>query len=135
MAGQLQNYIANWQRITSDPFILDVVAHCYIDFEDEPLPRSNIARPQCTFRTSEQIIIDNEIEKFLEKGIIEPSIYEKSQVISPIFTRGKKDSSHRVIFNLKKLNESVSYHHFKMDTLETALKLMTENCFMTSLDL
>ena len=135
MAGQLQNYIANWQRITSDPVILDVVAHCHIEFEDEPLLSSNIARPQCTFSTSEQIIIDNEIEKFLEKGIIEPSIYETCQVISPIFTRVKKDGSHRVIFNLKKLNESVSYHHFKMDTLETALKLMTENCFMTSLDL
>ena len=135
MAGQLQNYIANWQRITSDPVILDVVAHCHIEFEDEPLLSSNIARPQCTFSTSEQIIVDNEIEKFLEKGIIEPSIYETCRVISPIFTRVKKDGSHRVIFNLKKLNESVSYHHFKMDTLETALKLMTENCFMTSLDL
>ena len=55
--------------------------------------------------------------------------------MSPIFTRVKKDGSHRVIFNLKKLNESVSYHHFTMDTLETALKLMTENCCMTSLDL
>ena len=135
MASQLQNYIANWQRITSEPFILDVVAHCHIDFEDEPLLRSNISRPQCTFSTSEQIIIDNEIQKFLEKGIIEPSIYETCQVISPIFTRVKKDGSHRVIFNLKKMNESASSHHFKMDTLETALKLMTENCFMTSLDL
>ena len=65
MAGQLQNYIANWQRITSDPFILDVVVRCHIDFEDEPLLCSNIARPQYTFGTSEQIIIDNEIEKFL----------------------------------------------------------------------
>ena len=74
MAGQLQNYIANWQRITSDPFILDVVVHYHIDFEDEPLLRSNIARPQCTFSTSEQIIIDNESGKFLEKGIIESSI-------------------------------------------------------------
>ena len=74
-SSQMQNYIVNWKRITSDPFILDVVAHCHIDFEDEPLLRSNIARLQCTFSTSEQIIIDNEIEKVLEKGIIEPSIY------------------------------------------------------------
>ena len=60
---------------------------------------------------------------------------ETFQIISPIFTRVKKDGSHRVIFNLKKLNESVSYYHFKMDTVETALKLMTENYYMTSLDL
>ena len=66
---------------------------------------------------------------------MEPSIYETYQVMYPILTCVKKDGSHRVIFNLKKLNESVSYHHFKMDTVETALKLMTENCFMTSLNL
>ena len=40
-----------------------------------------------------------------------------------------------VIFNLKKLDESVSYHQFRMDTLETALKLITANRYMTSLDL
>ena len=114
MAGQLQNYIANWQRITSDSFN----AHCQIDFEDEPLLRSNIARPQYTFSKSEKLIIDNEIEKFPKIGIIEPSMYETCQVISPIFTRVKKDGSRRVIFNLKKLNKSVSYYHFKMDTLE-----------------
>ena len=60
---------------------------------------------------------------------------ETYQVISPIFTRVKKDGSHRGIFNVKKWNESVSYNHFKMDTLETTLKLITENCYMTSLNL
>ena len=35
----------------------------------------------------------------------------------------------------KKLNQDVTYHHFKMDTLATALTLITNDCFMTSLDL
>ena len=56
-------------------------------------------------------------------------------MISPIFVRPKKDGSHRVILNLKKLNEAVSYHHFKMDALETAIKLMRPGCYMTSIDL
>ena len=68
-------------------------------------------------------MIDIKIEKFLENGIIELSVNKPGQIDSPIFTCLKKDGSQRVIFNLKKLNESVSYHHFKMDTLETALKL------------
>ena len=55
-------------------------------------------------------------------------------MISPIFIRPKKDGSHRVTFNLK-LNEAVSYHHFKMDTLETAIKLMKLGCYVTSIDL
>ena len=39
-----------------------------------------------------------------------------------------------VMFSLKKLNEAGCYHHFKMDTLETAIKLMRPGCYMTSID-
>ena len=75
MAGQLQNYVDSWQRITLDPFILDVVAHCHIDFQDEPSLCSNNSRSQYTFSTSEKIIIDNEVVKFRKKGIIEASMH------------------------------------------------------------
>jgi hypothetical protein len=40
-----------------------------------------------------------------------------------------------MILNLKKLNESVEYHHFKMDTLEFALNLIKPNSFCASIDL
>ena len=124
-----------WEKITSDPFILDTVTHCHIQFDFDPEPHFSATRPHSSFTEFEQAIIDNEIEKFLQKGIIRLSSFEDGQVISPIFTRPKKDGSHRVIFNLKRLNESVSYHHFKMDTLETAIKLIRPSCFMTSIDL
>ena len=124
-----------WEKITSDPFILDAVTHCHIDFDFEPEPLFSATRPHSSFTEVEQTIIDDEIEKFLQKGIIRLSLFEDGQVISPIFTRPKKDGSHRVTFNLKRLNESVSYHHFKMETLETAIKLIRPSCFMTSIDL
>ena len=40
-----------------------------------------------------------------------------------------------MILNLKPLNEFVDYHHFKMDTFRTALKLIRPGCFMASVDL
>ena len=40
-----------------------------------------------------------------------------------------------MILNLSKLNEFVEYHHFKMDTLEVAMKLIEPHCFMTLIDL
>jgi hypothetical protein len=40
-----------------------------------------------------------------------------------------------MILNLKKFNEFVPYHHFKMDTFEIALKLINKNTFMASVDL
>ena len=133
-AGGLQHFVHEWKKITSDPFVLDAVTHCHIEFDWVPEALSGATRPYHSFTEAEQTIID-EVEKFLLKGIISLSLYEDGQVISPIFVRPKKDGSHRVIFNLKRLNEAVSYHHFKMDTLETAIKLMRPGCYMTSIDL
>ena len=40
-----------------------------------------------------------------------------------------------MILNLKKLNEHVAYHHFKMDSLSTVIKLVSRDCYMASVDL
>ena len=40
-----------------------------------------------------------------------------------------------MILNLKGLNRHIEYHHFKMDTLWSAVRLMTPQCYMASLDL
>ena len=50
-----------------------------------------------------------------------------------IFVRPKNDGG--LILNLKNLNEHAEYHHFKMDTLQSAIRLMTPNCYMASVDL
>jgi hypothetical protein len=72
----------------------------------------------------------------LSKDIIEQSHSEYGEIISPIFLRPKKETDKvRVIFNLKHLNGAVTYRKFKMDTLESAIKLMKPGCFMTSIDL
>ena len=46
----------------------------------------------------------------------------------------KKDGTHRLILNLKRFNESVS-HRFKMDSLSTITKLVTQNCYMAAVDM
>lgn len=107
--------------------------HCYIDFDKE-IPKQ-FKYPVQKFDFHEEIIIDKEIDKLLDIGVIEEAKHEEDQFISPIFTRPKKDGEHRMILNLKDLNMSVEYHHFKMDTFETVLKLVKPNCFMASIDL
>ena len=54
--------------------------------------------------------------------------------VSPIFLREKRNK-HRLILNLKELNNSIPKHHFKMDTLKSALNMTRKNCFMASIDL
>ena len=40
-----------------------------------------------------------------------------------------------MILNLKVLNKSIVYHHFKMDTLSSVIKPIRPNCFMATIDL
>ena len=46
-----------------------------------------------------------------------------------------KDGSFRLILNLKSLNKDMEYHHFKMETLQTAITLMHPQCWFASIDL
>ena len=68
-------------------------------------------------------------------GIVSYSEPQVNQILSPIFLRPKNNGTYRLIFNLKALNDSVVYHHFKLDTLEATLQPFTPGCYMTSLDL
>ena len=60
---------------------------------------------------------------------------EPGQIVSSIFLHPKKDGSYRLNLNLKQFNTNVVYHHFKMDSIQTIVQLVTPNCFMASLDL
>lgn len=69
------------------------------------------------------------------KGVICEVEHCSDEFISHIFTRPKPNGKIRIILNLTKLNEFIEYEHFKMESLNTALSLMEQDCFMTSIDL
>ena len=48
---------------------------------------------------------------------------------------GLRKMDHRMILNLKSLNKNITHHHFKMNTVLTAVRLMRPGCFMASIDL
>ena len=70
-----------------------------------------------TYYLDDDLIIAGEINKLLEKGVINKTTHCDTEFISTVFTRPKKVGSHRLILKLKKLNEYVTYHHFKMESL------------------
>ena len=97
--------------------------------------RRYISPPPPPTPSQEQSIIGEEISKLLRKGVITGASHCTGEYISTIFIRPKKDGAHRLILNLKKVNEYVEYHHFNMDTLQSAIRLMKHNCYMASVDL
>lgn len=113
--------------------ILDTVKGLNIDFIANPWQGK--VPSQKKFSLGESKIIESEINKLLVKGVIIPTTHEPGEFISTIFLRPKPDGTHRMILNLKKLNESVVYRHFKMDTLWTVVRMMKPNCYMASIDI
>ena len=134
VAGQTGNCISEWRKITSDPEILDYVEHCHIEFVDNPCKYS-INNGRSFFNVQQQLILDTEVETLLQLGAIGRSVHELDECLSPIFVVPKSDGSHRLIFNFKICNEAVIFRHFKMDTLNTVLNLITPGAYMASLDL
>ena len=83
---------------------------------------------------AEKMIIDNEIEILLKKGVIVPSDFVSGDFVSAIFTRPKADGSYRVTLNLKKLNESGRYKHCKLESLYDVLNMILPGAYMASVD-
>ena len=116
--------------------ILDWVEHCHIEFIDNVPPVQKGGYKTIKFNDSESAIIDAEIKKLLKKGVIVESAHSEGEFVSTIFLRLKKNGiDYRMILNLKELNNYVVYRHFKMDSLKSVTDLMTQGCFMASVDI
>ena len=126
----LKHCLNEWQNITSDKVILDLVRGYIIEFEETP-HQTTVPR-ECKFNLTELEYVRNEIQILLAKKVIQISTFEPGQFISSIVLLPKKNGKFRMILNLKYLNK---YAHFKMDTLQSCLNLVTPSCFMASIDL
>ena len=83
--------------MTSDTYILDIVKNGLpLDFLQFPEQTFYNA---CNLTQEENLILDKEIIKLLEKRIVVETFHEKDEFISNLFTRPKRDGSKRMILN------------------------------------
>lgn len=101
------------------------------------MPTQNFIPKPLKFSCEEQQKIDKEIARFLQCKIIEKvDKVEDNEFISNIFFRPKKDGRVRIILNLKSFNKHfLEKMHFKMETLQSAIDAMRQNCYFGSVDL
>ena len=131
--GKVKLFLRNWQALTQDPSILNLVRGWRIPFLRKP-HQSRIPN-EIPLNALETAAVDIEIENMLQKGAICKSKMEENQYISGIFVRPKKDGRFRPIINLKHLNKDIEYVHFKMDNLSDIKHLLKKGDVMTKLDL
>ena len=133
-AGRLKYFAENWKKITSDDVVLDIVQNCHLQLKEGTNP-INTKVPYSFFNAREEQIIQGEIKKLLKMEVLIEVEHCSDEFLSPIFVVPKKNDEYRMILNLKNFNENIEYYHFKMDTFESAIKLIKPNCYMASVDL
>ena len=132
----MKQFVPAWKDITDDPEVLDWVEHCHLEFKDGVPPVQETDYKVIQFNDAEAAIIDSEIVQLLNKGVIVESPHSQGEFVSSIFVRLKKNGvDYRMILNLKELNKFIVYRHFKMDSLKTVTDLMSQGCYMASVDI
>ena len=91
--------------------------------------------PEIKFTKTERKFVRQEIRNLKEKEVLVEATHVAEEYISNIFLREKREpGKYRMILNLKHLNKFVDKKHFKMDTLQTTLALVTPGCTFMSFD-
>lgn len=90
---------------------------------------------QIKFNQKQTEIIDQGVLELLNKREISKSKFKTNQFISNIFIVEKKNGKLRPVINLMKLNEFISYHHFKMETLDVVLSSIKRYSYFVSIAL
>ena len=130
--GKIREFKEQWEEITDSSWVLSVINGVSIDQNSiELIPD----KQEIQFEPEMHEAMAKEVEKLLDKKVIEQVCESEDQVVSNIFGRRKKDGSTRVILNLKEFNKQFDKIHFKMESLTDAINLMTEGCFFGSIDL
>lgn len=133
IAGRLSSFIVEWQKITSDPNILEIISNYKLPFVAIPPPRPSLIEPKLS---SEEIVAcKNEIKRLISRGAIEPVESSPDQFLSSYFLIDKSSGGKRFILNLKALNKFFDPPHFKMEDIKMAQRLMRRDCYMASIDL
>ena len=125
--------MSEWVKLTTDPEILDIFKHCHIEFSQDPCLFS--VHCQRNFNSGQQAIVNEEVDKLLDLGVLSPSRHEQGVCLSHIFVTPKGDGSYRLIFNFKNCNQAVLYRHFKMETLNSVISMISPGSYFASLDL
>ncbi|OXA40675.1 putative enzymatic polyprotein [Folsomia candida] len=132
-AGRLKQFYHVWLTLPNvGKKVLSIIKGHKLSFKTIPRP-TFLSNKEVSIQEGKNI--DTSICELMQLGAIERCNSDSDQFVSPIFLVPKPDGSKRFIINLKRLNEYLQYSKFKMEDLRSAIRLMENDCYMTTIDL
>ena len=130
--GKIRYHLSQWESITSDQFILNMVKGVEFSFLQTPhqtkIPREYRLNPQ------EQQALDQKLDSMLEEAVIKQVNPSQHQFVSPIFLKEEPDK-YRPIVNFKGLNSNIEYEKFKMESLADVKDTLQQGDWLIKIDL
>jgi len=138
----LSKYRPAWEKITQDPWVLDIISNGYapqFTLERPPLTRDWRRFESITHHTppAQATLLQEYLDELLVKEAIEPVVDSQSLgFYSHMFLVTKKNTSKlRPIINLKRLNGFLDIPSFQMETTMSVAAAVQPGDWATSLDL
>ena len=137
VGARLPRFLAKWQQITQDPWVLSVIEEGFRPtFVDQPpsvsvtplLTRCDGELRQPLLQAVQDLLAKKAITRVWDYTV-SPGYY------SPYFLCPKKDGSLRPILNLKKFNKYLVKEKFRMETLSDVLASLEQDDWLISVDL
>ena len=133
-AARLPHFIAKWEQVTANNFILNIIKYGYIiQFEYIPYQEKFYQR---NYSPKDIIICKTKITKMLACGAIITVQPDHDQFLSSIFPVPKRAlNEYRIILDLSELNDFVRKISFKMDSLDFIITMIRPGDFFVSIDI
>ena len=141
VGGRLSLAAANWEKISTNPWVLNVVKHGYrLEFAYDPPLTSIPIFDELPLPPKQHQAVRDQVFELLTQGAVEkvddpfsPRFYSK------LFVREKKTTGpvpeYRLIIDLSKLNEYLVVPHFTMETHKSVRRELRPGVFFCKLDL
>ena len=129
----MKHLVKNWQRLTNDPMIPDIVNGYEIPFILSP--RQSRLPYLCQLPKKASDLVNQEVQDTLRKDVIVFTDSKEDQFLSSLFLVKKKDGGNRPVVNLMDLNRNIPYQHFKMEGLFLLKEMLLPGDKMCKIDL
>ena len=107
LTGRLKYFTSTWEKITQDPWVLQVVQGYQIISGQDAITDSNFGNS-----------VGSGGARVIEQGGSSPGKTTScDRGLRSLFVVPKKDGGNRPVVNLKPLNQYITYEHFKMEVI------------------
>lgn len=131
IAGGVTGKAKEWAAVTNNQWVRSMVKGVKLELTGVPHQTHHpVSRD-----TEGGKILTDKVGEMLAQGVIERAEPADRMFVSHLFLRPKKDGDFRPILNLSKLNEYITYRHFKMEQLSTVMQLVHRGAWLASIDI